>query len=110
MVPTSPVPVDKRPKDLRPYNDAGDLVTTPVGKRNRKPPQRIFTSGDRQQPSSPLASSPISLRTNAAAATDDDHNPFLGNRVAVKIGSVVFYGNITNCRLYEGRTVTEICD
>ena len=106
MVTTSPVPVDKRPKDLRPYNDAGDLVNTPVGKRNRKPPTRIYTPADRQQPSSPLASSPIASRTNAAA-TYDCLNPFLGNRVAVKIGALVFFGNIKSCRWYEGTKVQE---
>ena len=38
VVNSPPVPVDKRPKDLQPFNTTGVVQNTPEGKRKRKPP------------------------------------------------------------------------
>ena len=64
-----------------------------------------LTSADKQQPSSPLVTS--TLKRTELAATADGMYPFIGERVAVKIGTVVFYDNITKCRWYQRSKVQE---
>ena len=104
MVVSPPVPVNKRPKSLLPFNSTGFVQNTPEGKRERRPPV-LFIQEGMESSTSPLKTpSPLQKRM---ALLDDDNQPphdFIGDRVCQLVSDVQWYGNVISSRMFDDKT------
>ena len=90
MVVSSPVPVDKRPKDLQPFNTKGVVPNTPLGKRSRRPPLFIVAGS---KPSTSPFKVPSPLWKRMALLDNENTHDFIGDRVCVSL-LVMFNGMV----------------
>ena len=103
VINSPPVPVDKWPKDLQPFNTTSVVPNTPLGKRNRRPPFYI-QAGSVQPSTSPLSNVPFPLRKRMALLQEDTHD-FIGDRMCELVGGVWWwYGNVTGSCMEDTET------
>ena len=102
VVNSPPVPIDKRPKDLQPFNTTGVVQNTPEGKRKRNPPVLYIQAGIEQSTSPLPLDIPSPLQKRMALLSRDDLDVFKGDRVCEIIGGTPFYGNVTGARVEDG--------
>ena len=103
VVESPPVPVEKRPKDLQPFNATGLGLNTPLGKQQRKP-SSFIGAGSVEQSTSPLnTTNPSPLRKRMAFVSQDDFD-FKFDRVCELVGGVQWYGNVTGSRMEDDET------
>ena len=86
MVVSPPVPVDKRPKDLQPFNTTGVVQNTPEGKRKRQPPVLYIEEGIESSTSPLNTPSPLQKRMALLADNQPPHD-FIGDRVCQLVGT-----------------------
>ena len=103
MVVSPPVPVDKRPKDLQPFNTTGVVQNTPEGKRKRQPPVLYIQEGIESSTSPLNTPSPLQKRMALLADNQPPHD-FIGDRVCQLVGSVQWYGNVISSRMEDETT------
>ena len=102
-----PVPVDQRPKSIRPHNTTGVVPNTPLGKRSRRPPSFIV-AGSKPSTSPLKVDVPSPLRKRMALLSEDDLDLFKGDRVCELIGGTPFYGNVTGAFIEDGVRKTKL--
>ena len=107
MVVSSPVPVDKRPKDLQPFNTKGVVPNTPLGKRSRRPPSFIV-AGSKPSTSPLKVDVPSPLQKRMALLCEDDLDLFKGDHVCELIDRIPFYGNVTGAFIEDGVRKTKL--
>ena len=103
VVNSPPVPVDKRPKDLQPFNTTGVVQNTPEGKRKRQPPVLYIQEGIKSSTSPLNTPSPLQKRMALLADNQPPHD-FIGDRVCQLVGTVQWYGNVISSRMEDEKT------
>ena len=107
VVNSPPVPIDKRPKDLQPFNTKGVVPNTPLSKRSRRPPSFIV-AGSKPSTSPLKVDVPSPLWKRMALLSEDDLDLFKGDRVCELIGGTPFYGNVTGAFIKDGVRKTKL--
>ena len=100
VVNSPPVPVNKRPKSLLPFNSTGFVQNTPEGTRKRKPPVLFIQEGIEQSTSPLPLDTPSPLQKRMALLQPPPHD-FIGDRVCQLVSDVQWYGNIISSRMYD---------
>ena len=85
-----PVPVDQRPKSIRPHNTTGVVPNTPLGKRSRRSPSFIVAGS---KPSTSPFKVPSPLWKRMALLDNENTHDFIGDRVCVSL-LVMFNGMV----------------
>ena len=106
VVNSPPVPVNKQPKDLLPFNTTGAVQNTPEDKRKRMPPVLYIQEGIEQSTTSPLLLDIPSPLQKIMALLDDQPPPhdFIGDPVCQLVSDVQWYGNVISSRMFDEKT------